>query len=142
MEVDLHYLHCLRLKWRQRWILGSTNWKIWNTKRRKRGKLFVQTIQNVRIPGQLRMDSPLRRGRESSRSGTGIWALCFPTQICPDGVSEHTLQSLSQTLRRMKTFEEREREIESGSENLQCPQMFSFFLMFDLGFGDCVWTTR
>ena len=75
----------------------------------------------VLIPGQLRIDSFLRRGGESSRSGTEILDLCFPTQRCPDGLSGHALQSPSQTLGRMETFRERERKIESGFENSLSP---------------------
>ena len=53
---------------------------------------------------QPRIDSSLRHDRESFHSGIGIWALWFPVQRCSNRLSEHTLRSLSQTLRRMKTF--------------------------------------
>ena len=55
-------------------------------------------VKLVLIPSQLRMDSFLRCGSESSRFGAGIWVFYFLAQKCPDGLSKHTLRSPSQTL--------------------------------------------
>ena len=87
------------------------------------------------IPCQLRMDSSLRCGRGSSHSGIGIWVLCFPTQRCPNRLPGHTLRSPSQTLERMETFREKDRE--NGWENSQCPPFLFYFsrvfIMFRCG---------
>ena len=87
------------------------------------------------IPCQLRMNSFLRCGRESSHSGIWIWVLCFPTQRCSNGLAGHTLRSPSQTLERMETFKEKDRE--NGWENSQCPPLLFYFskvfIMFRCG---------
>ncbi|KAL6339448.1 hypothetical protein AAG906_032983 [Vitis piasezkii] len=66
-------------------------------------------VKLVLILGQLRMDSFLRCGSESSRSDAGIWAFYFLAQRCLDGLSKRTLRSPSQTLG-MNGNPKRERE--------------------------------
>ena len=94
-------------------------------------------VKLVLIPSQLRMDSFLRCGSESSRFGAGIWVFYFLAQRCPDGLSKHTLRSPSQTLgMNGNPKRERERERERAHSVLL---LFYFSKVFFLVFKGGKW---
>ena len=72
---------------------------------------FPQTTPML-IPDQLRMDSSFGYGSESLYLDARDWAFIVLAQRCPNGLSKHTLRSVSQTLRWVGTLRERERERE------------------------------
>lgn len=78
------------------------------------------------------VDSSLRCGSESSCFGVAIWDFGFSIQKCPDRLSGHTIQSLSQTLRmKRKPFRKREKDkVSERTHNIVSPLAFYFNRVF------------